>query len=98
MDGITKVLRTCNPKGCVTRSFLKVLLALLLPSFCLADTYLCTSKQYQFSFGSSMQCPNIEQKVHRALLSYLRWAYRDLGGRKEALAAYRSFECHWVQL
>lgn len=79
-----------------------LLVSLLIPAFCFGQEvqiqpvkswYICTSKPYQLTFGSSMQCPNIEQKVKHALLNYLRWAYKDLGGRKQAMEAYRSFVC-----
>ena len=76
------------------------LISFLVPALVLADdkpTYLCTSKQYQFSFGTSMQCPNIEKKLRDELWRYLRWSYRSYG-RAEALAAYRTFKCGYVNL
>lgn len=80
------------------------LISFLIPTLCFGQvqtqvnpTYLCTSRQYQMSFGSSQQCPNIEEKTHHGLLGYLRWLYgKDVPGlpvgrratRKE-IARYR---------
>lgn len=61
-------------------------------------TYICTSKQYQLTFGSSMQCPNIESKVRKELMSYLIWSYRNLGGLRAARDAYVTFKCEWKNL
>lgn len=73
---------------------------LLLSTTALADprpTYLCTSRQYSLSFGSSLPCPNIEDKTRRELWRYLRFAYKNLGGLREARAAYKTFTCRWVE-
>lgn len=61
-------------------------------------TYLCTSKPYQMSFGSSMQCPNIRKKVKDELMSYLIWSYRNLGGLRAARDAYKTFVCRWRKI
>lgn len=61
-------------------------------------TYLCTSKQYSMSFGSSLPCPNIEDKTRKELWRYLRFAYKNLGGIREARAAYKTFKCEWKSL
>lgn len=85
-------------------SFVKVVFAIALSLFVVdvqaADrpTYLCTSRQYSLSFGSSLPCPNIEDKTRKELWRYLRFAYRNLGGIREARAAYVTFRCSYVSL
>lgn len=99
--GVVPRSRSTTPSR---QSFNMVALAFtlfLLSSSALAEprpTYLCTSRQYSLSFGSSLPCPNIEDKTRKELWRYLRFAYRNLGGIREARAAYVTFRCSYVSL
>lgn len=120
-----KINRFCD--RCLPLKWL--LVSLLIPSLCFGQEvqiqpvktwYICTSKPYQLTFGSSMTCPNIEQKVKAELKRYLLWSYkRDVppvnnrrkptrhemlthqaqivDAEKQAMEAYRSFRCEWVE-
>ena len=71
------LLNSIPPK--LYKRFLCLLLSFFIVRPVLAEPkpwYICTSKPYQLTFGSSMQCPNIEQKVKRELDNYITWTYQ----------------------